>query len=163
MADGMMLREYRASDLDAIFRLDVICFAMAFRFDRASMRRFAARKRAIALIAEAADGAICGFVIIHLEQDGAGWIGYVVTLDVAPEFRRAGVAARLMGEAEGRAAAAGARWMGLHVFAGNDNAVRFYERMGYERVGEELGFYGKAGLDALVYGKGLGGGAVEAG
>ena len=156
MADGIALREYRASDLDAIFRLDVMCFAEAFRFDRAAMRRFAQRKRAIALIAEGQDGEIRGFVIIHLEWDGNDRLGYVITLDIAPAFRREGLAARLMLEAEHRAKEQGARRMSLHVYAENEGAMRFYERMGYERVGEELGFYGKAGLNALVYSKSLG-------
>ena len=35
------------------------------------------------------------------------------------------------------------------------SAIRFYERLGYERIAERLGFYGKAGLDAFVYRKKL--------
>jgi ribosomal-protein-alanine N-acetyltransferase len=42
----------------------------------------------------------------------------------------------------------------LHVFTGNEGAVRFYERLGYERIGIKPRFYGR-GLDAFVYRKTL--------
>ena len=157
MEKRIRLRNYQRSDLDAIFRLDMICFSEAFRFDRASMRRFAESKRAISLIAEGEDGEVCGFVIVHLGRRGEDWLGYAVTLDVAPAFRRKGVAAGLMREAERRAHEVGARRMELHVFAGNEGAVGFYERMGYHRQGDHRGFYGKPELDALIYRKSLGG------
>ena len=150
--DEITLRDYRRTDLDAIFRLDTICFPPEFRFDRKSMRSFAERSRAIALLAEGEDGEIFGFVIVHLERTGDGWLGYVVTLDVMPAWRRKGLAGRLMREAERRAAAA-ARWIVLHVFTGNAGAIGFYERLGYERVGEVPGFYGSLGLDAFLYRK----------
>jgi hypothetical protein len=38
----LRFREYVAEDLEAIFRLDEACFAEAFRYSRAVMRRFAA-------------------------------------------------------------------------------------------------------------------------
>jgi ribosomal-protein-alanine N-acetyltransferase len=79
-------------------------------------------------------------------------VGYVVTLDVAPAWRRRGLADRLMTEVEDKVRAAGAAGMALHVFTGNLGAVRFYEAIGYERVGMAQGFYGR-GLDGLVYRK----------
>jgi [ribosomal protein S18]-alanine N-acetyltransferase len=151
MRDEVSLRDYRADDLEAMFRLDVVCFAPEFCFDRASMQVFAEERGAIAVVAEAVGGGLAGFVIVHLERVGAGWRGYVVTLDVAEEWRRRGLAGMLMREAEARVAAAGGRWMELHVFTGNAAAIRFYERLGYERIGMIRRFYGAAGLDAFVY------------
>jgi [ribosomal protein S18]-alanine N-acetyltransferase len=146
------LRRYRVNDLEAMFRLDVACFAPEFRFDRASMRAFAEERGALALVAETTGGELVGFVIVHVERGGAGR-GYLVTLDVAEEWRRKGIAERLMREAEARTIAAGARWMELHVFTGNEAAIRFYERLGYERIAMRRRFYGADGLDALVYRK----------
>jgi len=151
MKDEISLRDYRSTDLEAMFRLDEVCFAEAFRFDRESMRLFAEERGAIVLIAET-DAGLAGFVIVHV----TGRWGYVVTLDVAPESRRAGLAGKLMQEVQRRAAAAGAQWMGLHVFTGNEEAIRFYERMGYERGERKRRFYGAAGLDAFVYRRELG-------
>jgi ribosomal-protein-alanine N-acetyltransferase len=150
---GIVLRSYRPSDLEAMFRLDEICFAEEFRFDKESMLTFAEARNAIVVVAEEAGGEIAGFVIAHVERAAAGRCGYVVTLDVAENHRRVGLAGRLMREVEARAAAAGARWMELHVFTGNEGAIRFYERWGYVRVAVRRRFYGAAGLDAFVYRK----------
>ena len=98
---AVILREYRDADLEAICRLDEACFAEAFRFDCESMREFAEARSAVALVAEEDSGGIAAFVIVHVEMRERRR-GYVVTLDVAAGSRRAGVASRLMLEAERR-------------------------------------------------------------
>jgi ribosomal-protein-alanine N-acetyltransferase len=146
------LREYRAGDLDAIFALDVACFAPPFRFSRRAMRGFVEARGAAAVIAEAGSDAnveLVGFCVAQLE----GEVGYVVTLDVAEEWRRRGVARRLMEEVEARMRAVGALRMELHVSVENAAAIGFYEGMGYARAGRVKGFYGRGG-DAWVYRKG---------
>lgn len=144
------LRGYRAGDLEAMFRLDEVCFAEPFRFSRETMRRFVEARRARVVVAES-DGELVGFCVVHVESVK---VGYVVTLDVAPEWRRKGVAGVLMGAVEDQVRAAGSGAMVLHVFTGNDAAIRFYERTGYGLVGEDEDFYGD-GVGALVYRKGL--------
>ncbi|MGH9726883.1 MAG: GNAT family N-acetyltransferase [Candidatus Acidiferrales bacterium] len=153
--ETISLRDYRESDLDAMTRVDEVCFAADFRFDQAAMSAFAQARNAVAVVAETSGGVIAGFVIAHLEKGPGGLRGYLVTLDVLPAWRHGGLGARLIGEIERRVLAAGARWMDLHVFTGNESAVRFYERMGYERLGRKQEFYGAAGLDAFVYRKAL--------
>jgi ribosomal-protein-alanine N-acetyltransferase len=155
MSGEIFFRDYRATDLEAMFQLDEACFAEEFRFDRESMREFAEERNAIVRVAEKATGEIVGFVIIHVERVVTEWRAYVVTLDVAVECRQRGLARRLMREVEASAMAAGVRWMQLHVFTGNEGAIRFYERLGYERISMQRDFYGEAGLDAFVYGKEL--------
>jgi ribosomal-protein-alanine N-acetyltransferase len=155
MSAEIILRDYRAGDLEAMFRLDEDCFTEEFRFDRRSMREFAEERNAVVRIAEKDCGEIVGFVIAHIERFASEWRAYVVTLDVALEHRRKGLAGRLMREVEAFALAAGVRWMQLHVFMGNAGAVHFYEGLGYERIRAIRGFYGAPGLDAFVYGKEL--------
>jgi ribosomal-protein-alanine N-acetyltransferase len=135
--------------------LDEACFAEEFRFDRESMREFAEEQNAVVRVAEKSCGGIAGFIIVHVERVLSEWRAYIVTLDVAAECRKKGLARRLMREVEACAMVAGVRWMQLHVFTENLGAIRFYERMGYERVNLQRGFYGEAGLDAYVYGKSL--------
>jgi [ribosomal protein S18]-alanine N-acetyltransferase len=130
-----------------MYALDVACFEPPFRFGQREMRRLAEEPNAICVLAES-DGVLAAFSITHLDNP---WC-YLVTLDVAPEWRRRGLATRLMTDTESRARAAGAIGMGLHVYNGNGGAIRFYERLGYNRVGLDEGFYGR-GLDALVYRK----------
>jgi ribosomal-protein-alanine N-acetyltransferase len=144
------LREYRSGDFEAMFTLDEICFSPAFRFSRAAMRRFAETKRARVVVAERG-GKLVGFCIVHLERGG---VGYIVTLDVAPEERRGGLARRMVLELERRLRAEGVGVMVLHVSTENPGAVRFYEALGYAAAHTEEDFYGD-GLDAVVYRKGL--------
>ncbi len=152
--DEVVLREYVDGDLDKIVRLDERCFDEEFRFDRRSMKAYAEARNAVSLIAER-DGEIVGFVIVHIDQVAAGWRGYVVTLDVAAEYRRRGLAGQMMQAVEMLAEAAGALRMELHVFTENEAAIRFYERIGYERIARRRRFYGAEGLDAYEYRKEL--------
>jgi [ribosomal protein S18]-alanine N-acetyltransferase len=143
----VVLRGYRPGDWKAMYALDVVCFEAPFRFSQREMRRLAEGQGAAVVLAEA-EGVLAGFCIAQPEGDRA----YVMTLDVAPERRRQGIAAQLMTEVEMQTRNAGARGIALHVYNGNAGAIRFYERMGYGRVGVAEGFYGR-GLDALVYQK----------
>lgn len=162
MTTGITLRRYRPADLQAIFRMDQVCFEEPFRFGVRSMRRFAEAPGAIAILAclpEGTNEAVAGFVIVRVEGTGPRCGAYVETLDVAPAMRRKGVASSLMAEGERQAVGAGALRMTLHVFTRNAGAIRTYEGLGYSRMGEIEGFYGLDGdgpLDAFVYAKELG-------
>jgi ribosomal-protein-alanine N-acetyltransferase len=164
--DRITLRDYRPSpenrDAADLYALDLECFSPPFRFSRRAMRSFAEAPGAIVLLAEARPAGssssqatqptpqFAGFCIVHRE----GRTAYIVTLDVAPAFRRRGLARRLMAEVETRALAAGATQMTLHVFTGNTGAMQFYESLGYNRTGRIENFYARS-LHALVYGKKL--------
>lgn len=147
----MILRGYEPGDLDAMHALDVVCFERPFRFSRSAMRRFAEAKKARVVVAEI-DDALAGFCIVHIEQAEHGSAAYIVTLDVAPEHRRKGIARALLLQSEMLSADAGCSMMALHVFTGNTEAVRFYEGAGFVRSHRVSGFYGD-GIDALVYHK----------
>ena len=147
--DEVTLREYRPGDAEAMYALDVVCFEPVFQFSRRAMRYFAEARRAVTVLAEAEEELV-GFCIAEVDDE----VGYVVTLDVAPAWRRKGLARRLMAETEAKVRAAGGGAMTLHVFAGNVSAKQFYESIGYGRVGMVEGFYGR-GMDALVYRKRL--------
>ena len=146
--DRWTLRPGRARDVPAMHALDLLCFEESFRFDLKSMRKFALKVGAIVVVAEAA-GELVGFVIVHLERRR---LAYVVTLDVAPAFRRMGLAKALMIEAERQSSKAGADRLRLHVFVQNSAAINFYERLRFHRESMDGGFYGD-GLDAWIYWK----------
>jgi ribosomal-protein-alanine N-acetyltransferase len=147
--DEATLRDYRPGDWEAMYALDVLCFEPPFRFSRGAMHGFAEAEGAVTVLAQATDELV-GFCVVQMEER----LGYVVTLDVSQQWRRQGLARRLMAEVETRARAAGATEMALHVYTGNSGAIRFYESIGYRRAGIAERFYGR-GLDALVYGKSL--------
>lgn len=145
----MYLRDYNEADFEAVYRLDWACFAPRFRFSRAMMRRVVSSPGAVLLVSCEAE-VLAGFVAVEVQ----GERGYVATLDVSPDWRRAGIGRALMLAAEERAGASGAELMTLHVSVENGAAVRLYEGLGYVRVGVERGFYG-AGWDGWVYRKEL--------
>jgi ribosomal-protein-alanine N-acetyltransferase len=147
--DGITLRDYRPNDWDAMYALDVQCFDLPFRFSRRAMREFAEAPGAITVLAQA-EGDLAGFCVVQMEE----YVGYVVTLDVAPRWRRQGLAGTLMSEMETKVRAVGGTAMALHVFPGNDGAVQFYQRIGYQSLGVAEEFYGRD-RDAHVYGKSL--------
>lgn len=117
------------------------------------MRYFAEAKNALTVIVESGTE-IVGFCIVHVSRVGRDRVGYVVTLDVAPAMRRHGLARRMMQQMEEQSREMKCNMMGLHVSVGNDDAMRFYERVGYSRTEVVPNFYGR-GFDALVYRKTL--------
>jgi ribosomal-protein-alanine N-acetyltransferase len=149
----LLLHGYQAADLDDLHALDVLCFERPFRFTRSAMRRFAEAKNARVLIAKES-GSLVGFVILHLENIEGGKAGYIVTLDVAPAHRRRGIARQLMDEIEQQARREDCFALVLHVFTGNESAVRFYAGIGFARSHTDTDFYG-LGMDAWVLHKAL--------
>jgi ribosomal-protein-alanine N-acetyltransferase len=147
----MNLRAYEPEDLDALYALDVACFAPTFRFSRSAMRRFAQAANARVVVAEVA-AEIVGFCILHVERDGAERMGYIVTLDIDPGHRREGIAQALMVDVERQACEAGCAALALHVYRRNEAAMAFYAAIGFGRVGVEPDFYGR-GLDAELWRK----------
>jgi len=147
----IVLRSYESRDLEAIVGLDAECFEPPFRFSKAAMNRFAEAENAWVVVAEA-EGALAGFCIIHIEQAESLDVGYVVTIDVAAGFRRGGLGEQMLAAGEAWVRGSGGAGMMLHVFVRNDAAVKFYERLGYKRVGGQRGFYGP-GIDAAMYWK----------
>jgi ribosomal-protein-alanine N-acetyltransferase len=150
----MRLREYTERDLKTIFALDEVCFESPFRFSARAMKQFAEARNALTVVAEAETGEIAGFCIAHVERAGKGLRAYVVTLDVAPLYRRHGLAGQMMQCIEQQALEAGCDSMELHVSVDNEGAIAFYERQGYERSHMVKSFYG-LGRHAYVYRKSL--------
>jgi ribosomal-protein-alanine N-acetyltransferase len=143
------LRSYRLGDWQAMYALDLVCFEPVFQFSRGAMRAFAEAPGAVTVLAEA-DEQLAGFCIAQLKDR----TGYVVTLDVAPAYRRRGLARRLMADVESKLHSAGAAQMELHVFTGNAEAIRFYESIGYAKAGVVQNFYAQ-NLHAFLYRKQL--------
>jgi len=73
------------------------------------------------------DGEIVASVMAGYEGH-RGWLNYVA---VAPEFRRRGLARRILAEAERLLRAEGCAKINLQVRASNQPAVEFYRRLGY--------------------------------
>ena len=149
----ILYRGYSPTDLPALVQLDEACFDPPFRFSTPTMRRFVEAENAWITIAEE-NGILAGFCILHRERADSMDIGYVITIDVAELYRRQGIGERMLIDAEPWVRRFNGAGIMLHVFIGNPAAIRFYEKLGYTRLGIQRGFYGGT-LDAALYWKEL--------
>ena len=137
------LRDFTAADFEAIWQLDQICFVRGIAYPREELAHYIKQPRAFTIVAERA-GKICGFVVV--ERNGK--TGRIITIDVHPMQRRAGLGSLLMREAEERLLAAKAESVVLEVAVDNIAAITFYKRHGYSVV-KTIPRYYLGSLDAL--------------
>ncbi|MGY6703265.1 ribosomal protein S18-alanine N-acetyltransferase [Roseinatronobacter sp.] len=98
---------------------------------------------------DTADGTLAGFALFRVVADEAE----ILTLAVAPNLRRKGIARRVLHDAlqrlQGRA-----KWCFLEVASSNAAARALYEQAGFTQVGLRKGYYraaqSGAAVDALV-------------
>ena len=81
--------------------------------------------KTLCLIAED-DDALAGFAIAQHTSIGKSPGGHIITIDVAPDFRRRGVGRMLMVQIEDRLRTLGAGWLRLEVAENNSAASEFY-------------------------------------
>ncbi|HET7531340.1 MAG TPA: ribosomal protein S18-alanine N-acetyltransferase [Mycobacteriales bacterium] len=79
---------------------------------------------------------------------------YVQTIGVDPAHRRAGIGAALLADLLDEAQRRGCVHVDLEVRAGNDDAIRLYERHGFREIGLRKGYYQPSGADAVVMRRG---------
>ena len=84
----------------------------------------------------------------------AGGEGDIMTIAVAPEFRRKGIAKELIARLESWAKARGAIAMMLEVDVSNIEAIKLYQNLGYESLNIRKNYYGY-GRDAQIMRRGL--------
>jgi len=94
------------------------------------------------VIAESADGTIAGYIIGKVEGHGEDWHSHVSAISVAPEFRRTGVAIRLMEHLdEVSEKVHKVYFCDLFVRSSNIAAISFYESLGYVTFRTVVGYY----------------------
>ena len=144
------LRNFRPSDLEALWKIDQQCFVPGISYSRIELQTYIERRNASTIVAESA-GVPIGFIVFESSKRGSG---HIITIDVIPDARRAGVGSRLLGGAETRLRAAHCESVLLETAVDNKPAISFYKRHGYFLVGTHPRYYGN-GLDALVLRKDL--------
>jgi ribosomal protein S18 acetylase RimI-like enzyme len=98
------------------------------------VRAAAARPGTLILVAVEDRGDVIGFSLTYTDRQPDPWLE---SLHVLAAHRSNGAGATLMRATASRLAALGHRTMQLGVVAGNDRAMRFYERLGAQRTGRE--------------------------
>lgn len=97
------------------------------------------------------DDSFCGYIGVY-EICGEA---YINDLAVRSEFRRKGVAEKLIVSAAEGAAARNCAFISLEVRKSNVAALALYDKVGFSRVGVRPNFYSKPSEDAIVMTKTL--------
>lgn len=107
------------------------------------------------IIAESIDGTPIGYVMGKSEGEGEQWHGHVTALTVCPQYRRLGIAAKLMQQLE-KASEQGRMWfVDLFVRVSNADAIAMYRKFGYSVYRRILEYYGSPVEDAYDMRKSL--------
>lgn len=148
---ALRIRPYQASDLDALHQLDQVCFPPGVAYSRAEIAAYLKRLGSKAWIAETtAEGSeIAGFVIASCDRRRQG---HIITLDVAPAWRRRAAGSLLMETAENWVGRQGGTEIFLETAEDNLVAQAFYLQRGYIRLQRIEDYYGK-GEAAWLMGK----------
>ena len=97
----------------------------------------------------ASGNAIVGHSFSFAKDDGV----YIDRLHVAPDLKGGGIGGALLTRTESSCGRGTRLW--LEVLEGNDNAVGFYERLGFKQVDKTDACGGLAGITALIFSKTL--------
>lgn len=151
----VLIRQVRPEDLDAVARVESVCFPEAEAAARDSFSQRIGAFPESFFVAEK-DGEIIGFIngcvtdsrVIEDEMfedvglhnpDGA--YQSVFGLDVLPEYQHQGLASRLMRHLIGTAKACGRKGL---ILTCKDRLIGFYESFGYRNLGVSKSVHGGA-------------------
>jgi ribosomal-protein-alanine N-acetyltransferase len=151
------LRPFEAGDLVEAYRLDRICFPAGIAYSKWELRHFLSRPFAFARIAEDGDAphsGVAGFLVAGQDARRRKGPAHVVTIDIAPAYRRRGVGTLLMDAMEEHFRSLGCSSIRLEVAVDNDAAIAFYNRRGFAATQLLPGYY-KGRLDALAMSKSI--------
>ena len=138
------LRPASLADVGAIARLELRAFSDAWT--EAQLVDSLSQSGAIGLVAREDDDIVVGHLIGRTVVDE----GEILTLAVAPERRRRGIAAQLLAGAMTIMAGRGVGRVWLEVRASNEAAQALYREHGFTPAGRRRGYYREPVEDALV-------------
>ena len=149
------LRRGRIGDLDALDALERELFAnrlfAGHLISRESFRRFLKRRRSTLIVAEVADKVV-GYVLILYRSNSR--LARLYSMGIAAQFRRQGLARRLLQAAEREAVNRRRHAVRLEVRDNDRGAIALYNSSGYRSFDKRPGYYDKR-VAALLFEKSL--------
>lgn len=139
----MILREMLVDDLDQVMEIETSLFAVPWT--KEGFFTYLTRDEAMFLVVEEKGRilAYCGLLMVLDEGD-------ITNVAVRRDRQREGIGHFLMESLVRLAAERGVTTIHLEVRAGNDMALRLYERMGFVRDGLRKGYYTDPVEDAVL-------------
>ena len=133
----LLLRQATTADLDALVRLENLCFDED-RISRRSFRRFLEVPRDRLIVATLA-GELVGYALVLM--NAATRLARIYSIAVSPSARGRGAGEKLVRAAEQEAVEADRIVMRLEVREDNQSAIGLYERLGYRQFGTYRDYY----------------------
>ncbi len=138
------LRRLEARDLDAVEEIERASYPTPW--SRAMFAAELQKPSSLALGAYRGSGELVGYAIVSRYVDA--W--HVMNVAVDPAYRRRGVARELLERLFDVTATDPRRGYTLEVRVSNTDAIRLYERLGFEARGIRRGYYTDNREDALI-------------
>ena len=138
-----ILRSYTPRDFESLYEIDQLCYEPEIAYSRPEMKAYLRFPDVQCVISEAGRGKPAGFCLAAYREK----LGYLITMDVLPRYRRRGVATALLEEIESRLAARNVGEVWLETATDNQPAIAFWQKHGYRKRGIRKGYY-PGGRDA---------------
>ena len=127
--------------LDKLYEIEEQCFDQE-AFTKRQISYLLTDYNTIALVAKA-NNDISGFVIAQVEVENDRVFGHIITVNVAPVYRRKGIGTKMLIEIESLLKQKGIIECQLEVREDNSAALKLYQRIGYQKIGKLENYYGK--------------------
>ena len=131
------------SHLAGVAALERLCFAVPW--NEAMLEEELYNDTASFIVAQADDGEVLGYAGLHVILDE----GYIDNVAVRPEYRRQGIADRLL-DVFCRFGQAHLAFLTLEVRPSNTAAVALYEKHGFHEAGRRKNYYTDPVEDAIL-------------
>lgn len=141
---SLIIRRMTIEDVQVAHEIDKASFTLPW--PERSLRFEVTDNPAARCWAAELDDRLVGMLVLWMIVDEA----HIATLATHPDFRRQGIAKRLLVAALKNAYAEGARTALLEVRAGNDAAQTMYRKFGFEVVGRRERYYKDNNEDAVL-------------
>ena len=141
-------------DLLAIEQLENDCFPTE-AFNRRLIKNLLINTKSVIIKATEPSGEIVGNIIGTTKRENCISVGRIFSLCVLDEYRKKGIATRLVQLLEEEFSLRGIKKIRLEVSTHNNIARMFYERHGYQMTNNILPNYYNDGTDGVVISKNL--------
>lgn len=128
--------------LKTLHEIEKQCFGKE-AFSKQQISLLLTDNNAVALVVKV-DDRIAGFIIGIIEKTQQKSFGHIITIDIAPPYRRMEIAKHLMLEIESFFKKKGLKECHLEVRENNFAAVGLYEKVGYKKITKLEHYYGSA-------------------
>ena len=136
--DSYAIRPLTEKRLKEVLTLNLRCFRNGENYTKYTFAYLFSEPRALSYQVVTDDGSMAAYLFVIMQNDGTA---HLTTIGVAPEHRRSGIAAMLLGHLESVLRAKGISTIVLEVRVKNVPAQLLYVRHGYTTVKRIANYY----------------------